>query len=191
MESLSDKSDSESEKGGVPGKDVSPSNLSMVNLDENLKWNNKIGDRVRITKTKAIMKLGQDLIEPDERFRTYIRDDFGMKCFLTTKLGGPRWSDVISRTTFNIDDGRMIEHLQVEKGVNAAVLHRPLPSGVNNIRTVLHYKPMETAQNVLKKELNKFNKLGIFDEQLKNDAKEIKGYYTCRGRSPNKYENVD
>ena len=109
------------------------------------------------------------MIDPESKFRTFIRDDYGMRCFLTTKLGGPKWSDVVSRTTFNIDDGRMIEHLQVEKGVNAAVLHRPLPNGVSNIRTVLQYIPMEAAQAALEKEVN-------------SDSEDM---------SPSEFENVD
>ena len=59
---------------------------------------------------------------------------------MTTKLGGPAWKSVISRTTYDLSSGKIIEHLNIDKSVGAAILHRRLPPGVTSIRTVLHYR---------------------------------------------------
>ena len=68
------------------------------------------------------------------------RVDKNRRCFLTTWAGGPKWTDVICRTTYDMKSGKIIEHLIVDDHTNAAVLHRKLPKGINWIKTVLLYR---------------------------------------------------
>ena len=60
--------------------------------------------------------------------------------FVTTWTGGPKWTDVICRTTYDMESGKIIEHLVIDDHTTAAVLHRKLPKVVNWIKTVLLYR---------------------------------------------------
>ena len=61
--------------------------------------------------------------------------------FRTSNSAGPMWSDVIRRTTKDLDSGRMIEDEQMTGTEPSRALHRTLPRGVTNIETTLYYRP--------------------------------------------------
>ena len=94
-------------------------------------------------KAQAITKLQMSLMKPggnESGIREWSREDKGVSSYVTTKLGGPAWKSVISRTTYDLSSGRIIEHLNIDTSVGAATLHRRLPPGVTWIKTVLIYK---------------------------------------------------
>ena len=108
----------------------------MSQVGDNSRYMNKIKER-------AIAKLQMSLINPDgvvSKIGKWSREDRDVKRYMTTKTGGPAWNNVVSRTTYDMLTGRIIEHLNIDRSVGAATLHRKLPPGVSCIRTVLHYK---------------------------------------------------
>ena len=61
--------------------------------------------------------------------------------------GIPKWSQVIARTTYDMETGKMVEHLVIDDNTSAAVLHRRLPEGVSWIKTVLMYTADENEKS--------------------------------------------
>ena len=61
--------------------------------------------------------------------------------------GIPKWSQVIARTTYDMETGKIIEHLVIDDSISATVLHRRLPEGVSLIKTVLLYTADENEKS--------------------------------------------
>ena len=84
-----------------------------------------------------------------KRVHEWQSEDKNRKKFLTTWPGGPKWDKVISRTTYDMETGRIIEHLEIDKRTSATMLHRRLPLGVTWIKTVLMYTGEEKGKTSL------------------------------------------
>ena len=111
-------------------------NVALNQFEKAEAYQNKI-------KAQVITKLQMSLMKPgghESGIGEWHREDKGVSSYMTTKLGGPAWKNVISRTTYDLSSGRIIEHLNIDKSVGAATLHRKLPPGVTSTRTVLHYR---------------------------------------------------
>eukprot|EP00971_Amphidinium_carterae_P008617 169649-Amphidinium_carterae.3 len=67
------------------------------------------------------------------------RTDRGVKTFVGSGVGGPVWDTVWKGSTYNEDDGKLISE-ELTKSITKKDLYRPLPEGVKNIKTVLHYR---------------------------------------------------
>ena len=96
-------------------------------------------------KQTTVTQVGKEIeaVKPnveDKGVKHWFRMDKNKKCFLTTKAGGPKWNDVISRTTYDLDNGDMIEYIQIDETISDEFLHRKLPMGVKNVSTVLQYR---------------------------------------------------
>ena len=61
--------------------------------------------------------------------------------FRTSNSAGPMWSDVIRRTTKDLESGQVIEDERMTGTEASRTLHRPLPRGVTNVETTLYYRP--------------------------------------------------
>lgn len=118
---------------------------------------------------KPCRKEGHRWKEPrlfnyDPGVKEWTRVDHDCKCFMTTKAGGPRWSDVIARTTCDLISAKVIEHLEVNGAVSNGFLHRRLPEGVCNTKTILYYRtsgskhPMGKSNHPRKKRRYQRNK---------------------------------
>ena len=46
----------------------------------------------------------------------------------------------MSRTTYDLNNGNMIEYIQIDETISSKFLHRRLPMGVKNVKTVLQYR---------------------------------------------------
>ena len=53
----------------------------------------------------------------------------------------------MARTTYDMETGRIIEHLVIDDLTSAAMLHRRFPEGVTWIKTVLLYKVDEKGKS--------------------------------------------
>ena len=98
-----------------------------------------------VNKQTTVTQVGKEteadkLNVEDKGVRYWSRIDKGRKCFLTTKAGGPKWNDVMSWTTYDLDNGNMIEYIQIDETISSKFLHRRLPMGVKNVKTVLQYR---------------------------------------------------
>ena len=96
-------------------------------------------------KQTTVTQVGKEIEaeEPnveDEGVKYWSRIDKDRKCFLTTKAGGPKWNDVMSRTTYDLDNGNMIEYIQIDETISNEFFNRKLPKGVKNVKTVLQYR---------------------------------------------------
>eukprot|EP00971_Amphidinium_carterae_P202063 4009139-Amphidinium_carterae.1 len=66
--------------------------------------------------------------------KTCSRIDMGVKRFVVSKDGGPKWKKVWKKDTYNLEDGKLIaEELIIH--MTRKNLTRPLPDGVKNIKT--------------------------------------------------------
>ena len=77
--------------------------------------------------------------------KQWSRTDRNAKCHRTTNAEGPDWSLVSRRVTVDTDRNEVIEDLRVDAGVSDKHLHRALPAGVRNIKTILYYSDSECA----------------------------------------------
>ena len=71
--------------------------------------------------------------------KMWIREDKGMKRFLTTLTCGPSWKHVTGRVTYDLDSKKEIENVIINSKTQEKYLHRQLPKGVKNIRTILYH----------------------------------------------------
>ena len=71
--------------------------------------------------------------------RMWTMRDLNASRFFVTDSVGPKWSSVISRTTYDNFTGIMIDHLKIIDSISHAYLTRKLPVG-SYIRTILFYK---------------------------------------------------
>ena len=55
-------------------------------------------------------------------------------------VNGPSWKQVISRTTYDMHTGKIIDHLVFTKFTSQEDLDRKLPDGVTWIKTVILFK---------------------------------------------------
>eukprot|EP00971_Amphidinium_carterae_P183084 3632970-Amphidinium_carterae.1 len=76
--------------------------------------------------------------------KTWTRTDHGVKRFVASKDGGPRWEKVWKRATYNLDNGELIAE-ELVSDMTKKDLNRPLPEKVRNIRTVLYYRTTEKS----------------------------------------------
>eukprot|EP00971_Amphidinium_carterae_P295350 5865612-Amphidinium_carterae.1 len=74
----------------------------------------------------------------------------GVKRFVASKDGGPRWEKVWKRDTYNLADDKLIAE-ELVSNMTRKDLNRPLPEGVKNIRTVLHYKTLSKGDDKVEK----------------------------------------
>ena len=72
--------------------------------------------------------------------KKWCRIDKDYKHNVATWTNGPKLSDVISRTTYDMHSGRIINHLVFRDLTNKEDLHKKLPEGVNWIETVMLFK---------------------------------------------------
>ena len=68
--------------------------------------------------------------------REWGRVDYNASRFKGTDIDGPAWKIVVSRTTYDLTNGnnQITENISIDKGVEAATLHRKLPPNVSQIR---------------------------------------------------------
>ena len=76
----------------------------------------------------------------DAHAKTWERVCYGAKCFRTTSGSGPAWDCVFRRVTIDLDKDEVIKDLAVDNHTSECPLHRMLPPGVSNIKTVLNYR---------------------------------------------------
>ena len=75
--------------------------------------------------------------------RRWTIQDMNATRFFVTDTVGPKWSSVISRTTYDMDYGFMIEDLKINDSLSRAFLTRKLPDGISHIRTILFYRGVD------------------------------------------------
>ena len=83
--------------------------------------------QINLAKCKAISRLQKDLVKVQglgKRVHEWQSEDQNRKKFLTTWPGGPKWDKVISRTTYDMETGRIIEHLEIDKRTNACATQK-------------------------------------------------------------------
>eukprot|EP00971_Amphidinium_carterae_P019724 388709-Amphidinium_carterae.1 len=100
-------------------------------------------------------------MQPSLVEKTWTRTDHGVKRFVASKDGGPRWEKVWKRVTYNLDSGDLIAE-ELVSDMTKKDLNRPLPEKVKNIRTVLYYRTTEKSDvedkvEKSRKELVEFN----------------------------------
>ena len=66
--------------------------------------------------------------------------DKDCKYYVATWTNGPMWSDVISRSTYDMQSGRIINHLVFNEYTNPGDLHKKLPEGIDWIKTVMLFR---------------------------------------------------
>ena len=117
--------------------------------------------------SKSMIKLqsGKTMMQVNNGFDTseseleevgimkWARIDKDKKHYLTTKVGGPNWKNVTHRTTYNLDNGEIIEFLKIDDTLSNEFLHRRLPDDVVNIKTVLQSKDDDEEMAVKKGDL--------------------------------------
>ena len=109
-------------------------NLTQVygNLDIKLPRETKEGVRFWKIPVKSIKKNG---------VKEWSRIDKNRDTFVTSwDRGGPHWSTVISRTTYDMNDGRIIQHMVIDDYEDFRLLAGKLPEGVKHIKTVVLYR---------------------------------------------------
>ena len=72
--------------------------------------------------------------------KEWCRIDKDCKYYVSSWSNGPKFSNVISRTTYDMHSGRIINHLVFSEYTNGRDLHKKLPEGVNWIKTVMLFK---------------------------------------------------
>ena len=72
--------------------------------------------------------------------KIWVREDRNMQRFLTTLKNGPSWDYVTGRATYDLDSGKEIENVIINKKTQEKYLHRQLPKNVKNIRTILYHE---------------------------------------------------
>ena len=93
------------------------------------------------SKTSYMPRLGGSSASSTSDLRAWSRYDLAAKRFRGTNSHGPLWSDVVRRVTTDLDNSRIIEDLTIVGEMSAKQLHQRLPPGVENIETILVYKP--------------------------------------------------
>ena len=71
--------------------------------------------------------------------KNWIRIDPNAKTFYTTKGDGPDWKLVKRRVTINTANDEVVENLIIKENTDDKLLHRLLPEGVNETKTILYY----------------------------------------------------
>ena len=110
-------------------------NRMASNMRRNI---NGIPLRDRIAK-----QMDRGMIYPtmNKGIKEWCRIDIDRQYYVSTWSNGPKYKDVISRTTYDMHSGRIINHLVFNEHTNPTVLHKKkLPEGVNWIKTVLLFK---------------------------------------------------
>ena len=69
------------------------------------------------------------------------RIDPKARTFRTSKCGGPPWEKVSRRVTVDLDTNKVVEDIKVYPATSDDFLHRQLPAGVSNIKTILYFSP--------------------------------------------------
>ena len=72
--------------------------------------------------------------------KIWVREDRNMKRFLTTLSSGPSWKHVTGRVTYDLDNKKEIENVTINQKTQEKYLHRQLPEGTKNIRTILYHE---------------------------------------------------
>ena len=67
------------------------------------------------------------------------RVDEGVKSFVMSKSGGPKRHQITRRQTYNSVSGKLLEDIIITPKTTNQFLHRKLPPGVTNIKTVFHH----------------------------------------------------
>ena len=75
---------------------------------------------------------------------TWKRYDNNAQTFKTSNCKGPSWKTVYRRQTFDMDSNQEIENIPITLLTSDSILHRQLPHGVMNIKTVLYYRIPQT-----------------------------------------------
>ena len=99
----------------------------------------------------------------------YTRTDYNNTVYVTTKAGGPAWSDVVRRVVFDLDSKKKIQDIYVKDTPVGYNWHASLPEGTKNIRTQLYWEePAETTMhgNVHTHRGPKANRSVVFDDRL-------------------------
>lgn len=69
------------------------------------------------------------------------------KVLYTTKKDDPEWNEVYRRITINTTNNEIVEDLPVDIKTDDKLLHRSLPSNVNQTKTILFY--YDTKKEIL------------------------------------------
>ena len=101
--------------------------------------------------------------------REWSRVDSNALRFKGTDIDGPAWNAVVSRTTYDLTDGKnqIIEHISIDKGVRATNLYRKLPPKVSDIRTILQYNEKPEKRSVRNRKISESMwSAGSVDQQV-------------------------
>ena len=74
------------------------------------------------------------------RINEWYRIDKDCKCYVNTWSNGLKWNKVISRTTYDMYSGRIINHLVFNENPNPEDVHKKLPERIVWIKTVLLFR---------------------------------------------------
>ena len=93
-------------------------------------------------KDRIGIKKWEGMIYPtlDSGINEWRRIDKDCKNFVDTWSNGPGWNQIISRTTYDIHTGKIIDHLVFNETTSQEDLDRKLPGEVNWIKTVILFK---------------------------------------------------
>ena len=80
---------------------------------------------------------------PTPELRGWIRYDLAAKRFRGTNSTGPLLEDVVRRITLDLDNGHVVQDIKITSDMTARQLHQNLPTGVENIETILVYQPTQ------------------------------------------------
>ena len=72
--------------------------------------------------------------------KEWCRIDKDCKCYVTSWSNGPKLRILISRNTYGMHSGRIINHLVFNEYTNPGDLHKKLTEGINWIKTMMLFK---------------------------------------------------
>eukprot|EP00959_Pyramimonas_sp_CCMP1952_P295087 6171864-Pyramimonas_sp.AAC.1 len=74
-------------------------------------------------------------------FSVHTRVDRGARTYVQSPKDGPQWDHAARWVKMNLDDNTSIQDIQVQDQPIGHNYNAPLPNGVANIRTRLHWGP--------------------------------------------------
>ena len=100
---------------------------------------NKHGIPLKDRITKKMLR-GMTYPTMNKGIMEWCRIDKDCKYYVSSWINGPKLRNIISRTTYDMHSGRIINHLVFNEHTNGEDLHKELPEGVNWIKTVMLYR---------------------------------------------------
>ena len=93
-------------------------------------------------------KVDKSASEPTQHnnIHKWTRYDKGVKCYVMTKSGGPNRNQITCCQTYNSVNGKLLEDIIITPKTTDHFLHRKLPPGVTDIKSVFHYYSEPTTR---------------------------------------------